>query len=255
MVDAALIDAPARAAPNASPTAAPLSHPYATQERARRAGDAIARARRDQNYDLFKKVAQSLFREPPFDPMHHRMKSAHGYAVVVGGDAGDKTGTDASTDGRTVEIAYGARALTCFETLKDERLRAEWAGATEQGAAMLYVQGDDGVVNLFFHPCRVTGVKGEEDGLHYGRFVDVPAMTGRGLLEKHWRDFRAYAESTRLEGEPTLQQRLRVAWLRFSRPLIKDGRREARRLKAAGESAAKFAAAVVAATALIGVVA
>lgn len=205
------------AAPSAATTLRTALHHAAHQGR---------RIRR-QDFALFKRLAGDFFEAPPFEDNHIRMKARHGFYVALNSEDAARPAlldADASRGTRTVEIFYGKRPVKNFHYLRDARLRYEWREVTETGAAMLYSQGEDGVVSVFLYPAFTDKMGPAEDAILLERFVDVAPLTGRGSLERHWRAFRAYAEVTSLDGEPTLADKLRVAWMRFTRPLARDGR-------------------------------
>ncbi|MEL6978636.1 MAG: hypothetical protein AAGM38_08170 [Pseudomonadota bacterium] len=222
------------------------------------------RRKREQDFTLFRSVARKVFGETPAEAGHQRMTARSSYTVAIGGDealalpeAGGAARarptlawSDATApNARTVEVFYGERAIASRAKLADERLRAAWSNVTERGAALLYAQGEDGVVSVYLYPAEASSMKAEEDALLLARRRNLEAMTGRGALESHWRAFRAYAEVTSLAGEPSLWQRALVLWLRATRPALVDGRRRAapaRSPAAALLAAAAFGAALVA---------
>ena len=192
--------------------------------RAKQVGAAVSRRRRQHDFTLFRKNAAAFFEAPPSDEAHERMRARYGYSVAVAGD--DPSVGLESNEARVVEVAYGDYEIKQMGGLTDARLRGEWVGAKEEGAALMYSQGVDGAVTAFLYPSRIEQMKPEEDGIVLARYADIELLTGKGVLERHWGVLRAYAEVTSLEGEPSISDHLRVAWLRFTRPVIRDGRRQ-----------------------------
>ncbi|MCI4663343.1 MAG: hypothetical protein MRY74_01355 [Neomegalonema sp.] len=192
--------------------------------RAKKMGAALSRRRREYDFSLFRKNAAAFFDQPHFDAGHRRMEARAGYSVSVSGDD-PVLGGAGGNEARVVEVAYGASEIRHMAGLTNARLRGDWVGAQETGAALLYAQGVDGAVTAFLYPARIENMKPEEDAIILARYADIELLTGRGVLENHWRAFRAYAEVTSLEGEPSWADHARVAWLRFARPIVRDGRR------------------------------
>lgn len=203
------------------------------------------RKRRERDFDRFRDLAGRFFRAPPSDAAHVRMGAMAGFFV---GDAAGlnaraaraagrlAAGAEADEDvdaARRVEVFYGARAVRSFLPAGRSCLRAEASAPVETGASLLYRQGDDGAVTVYLYPAAVDGLRAEEDAIEIARYDNLSKMTGAGVLEAHWRAFRAYAETTSVDGAPTLADRTRVAWLRFSRPVIRAGRRHRREAEAA----------------------
>lgn len=186
-------------------------------------GAAISRRRREHDFSLFRKNAKAYFTDPEFDAAHERMRERTGYSVSV---AGDDPSVGSPSEARVVEVAYGPYEIRQMAGLTQQRLRGEWVGATETGAALLYAQGVDGAVTAFLYPARIDRMMPEEDAIVLARYADIELLTGRGVLDSHWRAFRAYAEVTSLEGEPSTLDHALVAWLRLTRPVVRDGRRQ-----------------------------
>lgn len=205
------------AAPNLATEAAGAAGAISRElmDRARTFGVALQRRKREHDFGLFRRRAASYFQTPPVDDRHDRMSARSGYAVATG---------DAEATARTVEIGYGARDVENLRDLQTERVRIEWPAVRENGAALLYTQGEDGCVRVFLYPARTDGFGPEEDAILLARYADLEPLTGEGALSRHWNALRAYAESTSLDGEPGWKDHLRVAWLRLTRPILRNGR-------------------------------
>lgn len=219
---------------------------------------AARRARRQDDWEMFRRHAGELLSAPPSDEKHERMIARHGYYFALGGDglADDAEADEApqsprGLNPRVIEAFYGARTLSEFDEVSDDRLRETWNKPAETGAALLYVQGDDGVVSAYLYPCSADALKAEEDAILLAKFTESEALTGRGVIEAHWAAFRAYAEVTSLDGEPSLWDRIQVAWLRVSRPTAVDGRTRPARLWLGSQAVAGFAVAVSIAAMLV----
>lgn len=200
---------------------------------------------RRQDFNLFKRIARDFFRRPPADEGHRRMAARCGYSVAFGGETPCRAVEPLGCEARAVEVFYGEHDLGGFRALAQTRLSESWRAASEKGASLLYVQGEDSVVTVYLHPAETACVKAEEDAILLARYQDLEGLTGRGVLESHWRALRAYAEATSLDGEPSLGQIALIRWLRFSRPVIRDGRRRAARVIGATETLLGFASAVL----------
>lgn len=202
----------AAAATVGRPAGGPDGAAGTTPEQARRAGD----------YRLFRKNAAAVYRAPPADAGHERMAARCGYHVSMT-DPEERARNAADS---VVEVFYGPRALPHLKETRSDAGQAHWRAPVETGATLLYAQGADGVVTVFLYPAQTDRCLAAEDAILLGRYTDVAPLTGRGTLESHWRAFRAYAETTSLDGEPSLLDRLTVRWLRFARPRIVDNRRQ-----------------------------
>lgn len=218
----------------------------ADQDAARAADD--ERGRRAQDYRLFRQNAEAVFGKPPQDAGHVRMRLRSGFHVSMTRDNERAPGAADSV----VEVFYGPRALPDLERLSSDAGRRQWRAPLETGATLLYTQGADGVVTVFLYPAQTDQCLAQEDAIILGRYTDLAPLTGRGTLESHWQAFRAYAEATSLDGEPTLLDKLLVRWLRFTRPRVVDNRRTAVAAVTAAAQTALGGVALAIAAALLG---
>jgi len=62
-----------------------------------------------------------------------------------------------------------------------------------------------------------------EDSILLYRYIKATWLLKEKNQKSLWRDFMAYTECTSLIGTPSIWQRLRTFWLRYSRPLCMDG--------------------------------
>lgn len=220
-----------------------------TPPRARPSAPSPTRSERRHDFELFLSVAAGWFRNPPEDPRHQRMVERNGFHVAPALREAKE-----GADPRAFEAYYGDRDVVAPRAMSNMRLRSEWRDEREAGAALLYRQGEDGAVTVVMHPARADGWRADEDAIVLGRLSDTAPLTGEGIVGKHWRAFRAYAEVTSIDGEPSFTDQLRVAWLRFCKATLKDGAvRPAKISQVAGASAGVGVAigAVALATALL----
>lgn len=205
----------------------PPRRPAAAPTRSARLSLAPIPADRAHDFTLFGSIATRFFRNPERGgrrwARHQRMKSRCGYHVAPGlREAG---GLRSSRNGqRFFEVFYGARDVNGQHDLKSDRLNAGWRAQEETGAALLYRQGDDGAVTVYLYPAKTDKLAPVEDAIMLERVTETAALTGRGIMAKHWRTLRSYAEVTSLDGEPSWADKLRIAYLRMTKPQIRDGR-------------------------------
>ena len=67
---------------------------------------------------------------------------------------------------------------------------------------------------------------------------------GSGLLNEHWHKFMSYMQCTSLEGKPTIEDRLRVWWLLFTKPQTVDGKTTTPKIRIVTVRLLQFAATV-----------
>lgn len=88
----------------------------------------------------------------------------------------------------------------------------------EVGLALVYSFGPSGEVAVIMYPTASDGPgwKAEEDNILIGyEKCYFPALHKR--IKRDMKDLVAYGHVTSINGQPTLREKLRVKWLRFSR--------------------------------------
>jgi hypothetical protein len=90
--------------------------------------------------------------------------------------------------------------------------------ATERGAALLYTLGPTGEVTVILYPATSDLAKPVEDHI----YLRIGRYSGYQLsrpLRRDLKDLVAYSCVTSLDAEATLSERLRIWWLRHTRPM------------------------------------
>jgi hypothetical protein len=90
--------------------------------------------------------------------------------------------------------------------------------ATEKGGALLYTLGPAGEVTVILYPVTSNLAKPVEDHIYLriGRYSGYQLSI---LLRRDLKDLVAYSCVTSLDAEATLSEKLRIWWLRLTRPM------------------------------------
>lgn len=115
----------------------------------------------------------------------------------------------------TVQASFGSRSMF--------RKDPEGKVARESGVHLLYSLGPAGDVVVTLYPSKSSLAKVAEDQLYIG----VGRYSAYQLLKRVKSDMRslvAYGYVSSLDAEPTWSERLRIAWLRRSKPSQVDGK-------------------------------
>lgn len=94
---------------------------------------------------------------------------------------------------------------------------------TEDGVTMLFNLLPDGHVSITLYPAKTKVMRPIEDCILLHRFCKATWLLKEHNQKALWRDFMAYTECTSLIGTPSIWQRLRMFWVKFSRPVCVDG--------------------------------
>lgn len=103
------------------------------------------------------------------------------------------------------------------------RLTLEGKTAGENGASLVYSQGPSGDILAILYPARSDLARVTENVIIL-RFGERSAARLLDGLRRDLSDLIAYELVTSLDGSPSLAQRLRVQWLRWSRRTQRDSR-------------------------------
>ena len=94
---------------------------------------------------------------------------------------------------------------------------------TEDGVTMLFNLLPDGHVFITLYPAKTKVMQPIEDSILLHRFHKATWLQKERNEKALWRDFMAYTECTSLIGTPSIWQRLRMFWVKYSRPVCIDG--------------------------------
>lgn len=158
---------------------------------------------------IFQKIAEQ-------DSRHKSLERFYAFYVLPGGRRGGH-------DKRVFEVFYGNSPFERVIELTQEdgtfpKISPKLLNA--HGATLLYERGDDGVVLCTLYPAGTENYRRRENAIILDIIRGTHVLTGAPFLERHWRFFMSYMQYTSLDGEPTVDDRLRVWWLLSTRRLI-----------------------------------
>ncbi len=209
------------------------------------------RPQRDPDGRLFIDLAVPWFWEiAKQDPRHEFLASTYGFHVLPGGREG--------VDGRQLlEVSYGQRPT---DQIAGMRPQSEQGGsspvprgrlATEAGAGLRYQKTDHGTVLCLLEPARSQGFERPESLIVLARIKEPRNLTGKPILERHWRSLISYFEFSSIDGDPSISDRIRVWWLLFTKPLVIDGKAQQPRIIQVGGQILKWVVTIGLAGALL----
>jgi hypothetical protein len=184
------------------------------------------------------------------DPRHEFLASTYGFYVVPGGleGAGSRQLLEVSYGQRPVEQIAGTQSRSDQNTgLPVPRRRF----ATEAGACLRYQKTDHGTVLCLLEPARSQGFERPESLIVLAHIKEPRSLTGKPILERHWRSLISYFEFSSIDGAPGLSDRIRVSWLLFTKPLVIDGKAQQPRIIQVGGQILKWVVTIGLAGALL----
>lgn len=157
----------------------------------------------------FYKESNALFKKYADNPKSKRLDSLYSFYVSPGGRFG-------GINNKIVDIFYGNRPFNIVRTLNNTKKLERASGAT-----LSYQLTDDGYVLCTISPAFSENLHRPEDFIILDR-----AKNPSRLIKKtrwHWRFFQAYMESTCLDGNPSMTQKLYMVYLScFKKYVIDD---------------------------------
>ena len=167
------------------------------------------------------------------DVRHAFFEGAYSFYVAPGGAMG-------GIDRRILEVFYGQRAIDSIRDFRTRDVNGSPLGfpepqtrlISEAGACLRYTRTDRGSVVCTLYPSRSEGCGPEESFVILQVLNDPRILTGKPALEKNWAFLMSYFECTSVDGFPSVSDRLRTWWLRFSRCMVVNGQTKQRRIVA-----------------------
>ena len=167
------------------------------------------RQKKFRDFNKFYNTCEDLFKEfENNDKSSEFFRNNYILNIVPGSRHG-------GNDKRTVEVFYGSRP---FDFINEGNRR--WKTITEYGATLLYEQFDKGFVIISFYPAKTENLKQEEDFITYKFLTKPKKLLKKSYLKKHYRRLVAYMESTSIDGQPSLKQKLLVWSMKFFKPMV-----------------------------------
>lgn len=199
------------------------------------------RSERNLEFGIFISLAECWFKEiASQDPRHEILEKMYDFYVVPGGKNG-------AVDKRELDVFFGKRPIESVTEIRQGTgqnavfpIRAN-KFVTEAGAELRYRKTEHGTVLCLLTPARSEGSRQREDSIILAHIKEPRSLTGKPLLERHWRSLISYLECSSLDGDPRVVDRIRVWWLQFSRPMIVEGKYQGRRILHVGGEIIKWA--------------
>ena len=122
-----------------------------------------------------------------------------------------------------VDVFWGYQPVKSFNKQNGFKM------LTEDGVTMLFNLLPDGHVSITLYPAKTEVMRPIEDCILLHRVHKATWLLKERNQRALWRDFMAYSECTSLIGTPSICQRLRMFWVRYTCPLCIDGVQQATR--------------------------
>ena len=116
-----------------------------------------------------------------------------------------------------VEIFWGAHPVKRIDKKNNFKL------VSEDGVTLIFSLLTDGYVTITLYPAKNEFMRPIEDCIILYSHIKANWLLKVNNQKSLWRNFMAYTECTSLNGTPSIWQRLRIFWLRYSRPLYVGG--------------------------------
>jgi len=196
---------------------------------------------RQTRYDDFEKFADSA--EATFnalldaDARAKSLSNFYSFYAVKGGAMG-------GLDKRVFEVFFGNRPIDhveTFESKEGEFPQRQSKLLTERGVCLRYERTDIGTVICTLFPAETKSLHQREDSILLEWIAHPRSLHSQCKLNEHWRAFISYMECTSVDGEPSVLDKLRVSYLRFTQILVIDGRAGRRRITSVAGSIFSYA--------------
>lgn len=112
-----------------------------------------------------------------------------------------------------VEIFWGAHPVKRIDKKNNFKL------VTEDGVTLMFYLLPDGHVTITLYPAKNELMRPIEDCIIVYRHVKANWLLKANNMKPLWHYFMAYTECTSLIGTPSIWQKLRIFWLKYTRTL------------------------------------
>ncbi len=163
-------------------------------------------------FDNFSSRAKAIFRyHQRKNSKHSRLIGMYGFYICPGGRNG-------GIDKKLVDIFYGNRPIDSVTTI-NENFQQGKRLETAQGAALAYIRKDDGHVVCNLYPAYSENQRQAEQFIILDFIKDPEKLMKRSKC--HWRMLLAYMETTCIDGNPNVLDKILVFYLKnFKRMLV-----------------------------------
>ncbi|MER2528769.1 MAG: hypothetical protein ABTR07_12640 [Candidatus Competibacter denitrificans] len=188
----------------------------------------MSRESRYKDFDEFSNSADKHFNNlNKTDERFKEISEVYSFNIAKGGATG-------GLDKRIIEIFFGKRPIDKVQILEQveegQFPQQRETLVVEKGAMLRYQRTDIGNAICTIFPAKTKDLSQREDFIILG-FINKPkSLKSKRKLGKHWRAFMSYMECTSVDGSPNLVDKLRVAYLRFTRISVSNGKANERRI-------------------------
>ncbi len=172
------------------------------------------RQERINNFKEFFDNSESIFDDiSKNDKNHKRLEKLFSFYVSPGGRI-------LQYDDKLVEVFYGKRPIGIKKSLEDN-LQIKEKAEIATGATLQYSRTDDGRVVCYLYPAKSENQRPIEDFFIIDYIKDPSKIKSR--VKFHWKLFVSYMESTCIDGDLDLIQKIRLFYLKNFKQYVVNG--------------------------------
>jgi len=140
---------------------------------------------------------------------------------------------------RLYEIFYGRRIYEIEEQIRSD-FSTQTKQLTETGCTLSFGLNDHGYVAIILYPGKTDYTSQIETCIFIENYIHPKELSNNKFLERQWKYFNSYMETTSIDGNPNLLDKIRVFYLKNFKNKVVDGKYQDKPIVSALLTSLKF---------------
>lgn len=140
---------------------------------------------------------------------------------------------------RLYEVFYGRRIYEIEEQIRSDFSR-QTKQLTETGCTLSFGLNDHGYVAIILYPGKTDYTSQIETCIFIENYIHPKELSNNKFLERQWKYFNSYMETTSIDGNPNLLDKIRVFYLKNFKNKVIEGKYQDKPIVSASLTSLKF---------------
>jgi hypothetical protein len=130
-------------------------------------------------------------------------------------------GRNGGVSKRLYEVFYGRRIYDIQEQIRSD-FSTETKQLTETGCTLSFCLNDHGYVAVILYPGKTDYTRQTESCIYIENYLHPKQLFNKTFLKKQWSYLNSYMETTSIDGNPRILDKIRVFYLRYFKNKVID---------------------------------
>lgn len=132
-------------------------------------------------------------------------------------------GRNGAISKRLYEVFYGRRIYEIEEQIRSD-FGTQTKQLTETGCTLSFGLNDHGYVAIILYPGKTDYTSQIETCIFIENYIHPKMLLNKRFLERQWKYFNSYMETTSIDGNPNLMDKIRVFYLKKFKNQVIEGK-------------------------------